>query len=330
VGASWRGLGAGLPWGAIALVACLGLAPGRCAFGCDSTSCSLLTRGRNGLLPKGTFRLDIAYGYTDMGQPLEGSREVDSVEVPRVDVEHGRIWPGFHQQFDGSQSLALVDAAYGLTPRLTLLGSLPVFTSHSELVAHVGILQTFTAAGNGDALVGVRYALGPPGLVGGLSIQLPTGPYKVGGEFGGGLLDPTMQPGTGAFGFVGSLQYSGQMGLLDLRWMAAASYQANTTNSFGYRFGNVLILTTGVNRPLVGRLAGSLTVKLYNQDAAYFIGQDVPSTGATFVYLTPGLQLSLPGGISLYGYLQLLPYRYVNDAQLAPSAGLVTGFSKTF
>jgi hypothetical protein len=38
----------------------------------------------------------------------------------------------------------------------------------------------------------------------------------------------------------------------------------------------------------------------------------VPSTGATFVYVTPGLELNLDG-VLLYGYAQLLPYRYVND-----------------
>jgi hypothetical protein len=50
----------------------------------------------------------------------------------------------------------------------------------------------------------------------------------------------------------------------------------------------------------------------------------------TFFYLTPALHVEVPGGVSLYGYVQLPAYRYVNDMQLAPRAAVLTGFAKTF
>jgi hypothetical protein len=50
----------------------------------------------------------------------------------------------------------------------------------------------------------------------------------------------------------------------------------------------------------------------------------------TFFYLTPALNYEAPGGVSVYGYLQLPAYRYVNDMQLAPRAAVLTGLSKTF
>ncbi len=56
----------------------------------------------------------------------------------------------------------------------------------------------------------------------------------------------------------------------------------------------------------------------------------MPSTGITFLYLTPALNVDVPGGVSVYGYLPLPAYRYVNDMQLAPRAAFLTGFSKTF
>ena len=42
------------------------------------------------------------------------------------------------------------------------------------------------------------------------------------------------------------------------------------------------------------------------------------------------LRLDAPGGVSVYGYLLTLPYRYVNDAQLAPRNSVLLGLSKTF
>ena len=61
-----------------------------------------------------------------------------------------------------------------------------------------------------------------------------------------------------------------------------------------------------------------------------FLGDPVPSTGATFVNLTPGLRLQASTSVSLYTFLQVPIYQDVNDDQLAPRTGLLAGVSKTF
>ncbi len=110
----------------------------------------------------------------------------------------------------------------------------------------------------------------------------------------------------------------------------AGSYQATTTNSLDYRFGNQLIITAGVARPLTSRLSTALQGKLFHQDRNQYLGQGVPSTGSTIAYLTPGLRVSVPRNFSVYAFLLLAPYRYVNDAQLAPRVAFLTGLSKVF
>jgi len=110
----------------------------------------------------------------------------------------------------------------------------------------------------------------------------------------------------------------------------AASYQANTRSDLDYRFGNAAILTLNLSRPVAGRLSASLQGKLFHQTRSLYLTHDVPSTGMTFFYLTPALHVDVRGGVSLYGYLQLPAYRYVNDMQLAPRAAVLTGLSKTF
>ena len=84
------------------------------------------------------------------------------------------------------------------------------------------------------------------------------------------------------------------------------------------------------DRPIAGKLSGSLQGKLFHQTRSLYLARDVPSTGMTFLYVTPALNYEAPGGVSVYGYLQLPAYRYVNDMQLAPRAAVLTGLAKTF
>ena len=77
------------------------LSPGPSASACDSTSCSLLTRGASGLVPKKRFRFDLTFGYTDLGRLQRGSQEVDTVLRPRVFLGKGLIIPNFHRDVDG-------------------------------------------------------------------------------------------------------------------------------------------------------------------------------------------------------------------------------------
>lgn len=262
---------------------------------CDSSSCALLTRGQNGTLPKGAFRVDLSFRYTDEDVKLEGSQAVADVYVPKVAFSYGSIWPAFHREIQASESFLQMDLGYGLTPRLSLEASLPLHTRREHTVAHFGLTQEYTTQGIGDILVGARFSVRPR-LAAGFAVQLPTGRYRLDGDFDGSILDPTLQPGSGAFGYVGTLQQSGRFARLGLAWSAAASYQANMRNDLDYRFGNAAILTLNLSRPIAGKLGGSLQGKLFHQTRS----------------------------------VQLPAYRYVNDMQLAPRAAVLTGVSKTF
>jgi len=313
----------------LALAAVAALAPGVTAPACDSSSCALLTRGQNGTLAKGAFRLDLSFRYTDEDVRLQGSQRVTDVYVPKVAFTYGSIWPAFHREIAASESFVQMDLGYGLTSRLSLESSLPLHTRREHTIAHFGITQEYTTRGVGDVLLGARFAVRPR-LVAGLAVQLPTGRYRLDGDFDGSILDPSLQPGSGALGYVGTLQQSGRFAPLELGWSLAASYQANMRNDLDYRFGNAAILTLNLSRPVGGRLSASLQAKLFHQTRSVYLARDVPSTGMTFVYVTPALHLDVPGGVSLYTYLQLPAYRYVNDMQLAPRAAVLTGVSKTF
>jgi hypothetical protein len=313
----------------LALAAVCAAAPAVPALACDSSSCALLTRGQSGTLPKGAFSLDLSFRYTDEDVKLDGSQPVADVYVPKVAFTYGSIWPAFHREIQASESFLQMDLGYGLTPRLSLEASLPLHTRREHTIAHFGITQEYTTQGIGDVLLGARFSL-RPSLAAGFAVQIPTGRYRLDGDFDGSILDPTLQPGSGAFGYVGTLQQTGRFARLGMGWSVAASYQANMRNDLDYRFGNAAILTVNLSRPIAGKLSGSLQGKLFHQTRSVYLAREVPSTGMTFLYLTPALHYDAPGGVSLYGYVQLPAYRYVNDMQLAPRAAVLTGVSKTF
>jgi hypothetical protein len=110
----------------------------------------------------------------------------------------------------------------------------------------------------------------------------------------------------------------------------AASYQANTTSSYGYRFGGLGLLAVGGQRPIAGGLAGSLQVKFVDEGRATLLGQGVPSTGSRIVYVAPGLSCRLTPEASVYGLVLFAPYRDMNEEQLGPHVSVIFGISKTF
>lgn len=299
------------------------------ALACDSSSCALVTRGSNGLLPKHAFRLDLSFRYTDDADGFSGSQSFEPIYRPKVELELGRLIPAFHRELGGHESFLQLDLAYGLGAGTTLLLSAPVFSERSYLIAHGNIAQEYGTRGVGDLLVGVRQSLGLRGLVGGFSAKLPTGRHRLGGDVGETILDPTLQPGSGSWDFVTSLQYSGNAPWR-IGWSLAGSYQVNTRNDLGYRFGNLGLLAATAHRPVAGPLDASFQVKFVDEARHQFLGAGVPSTGSRILYLTPGLSLRLPDRTAFYGVFQIPARRSVNETQLAPSAAFLVGVSKTF
>jgi len=46
--------------------------------------------------------------------------------------------------------------------------------------------------------------------------------------------------------------------------------------------------------------------------------------------VTPGLRFLAGSGVSFHGFVLFSPYRYVNEAQLAPRVAVLAGLSKLF
>jgi hypothetical protein len=305
---------------------------------CGSANCFLVTGTQEGAAPKGTIIVDLSYRYVDQSRKLFGSEEVGEVLAPKVDFEGGTLEPDHHREVRTQNTLVQVDLSYGLSERLTIAVSLPIVNQRDhEHWDEVGTPEEhFTrqdgTSGLGDARLGLR---GPVLLrprhqiVGGLSVKVPTGSYRLrDGE--GGINEPTLQPGTGSIDLLASLHYAAQPG--SGRWEAfvSGSHRRNGESPLDYRIGNETTLGLGVVRRAGPRLAWSLQVNARRAGRDRFLGAGVPSTGRREIDLTPGVRLGAPGGTSIYAHLQAPVRQRVNEAQLAPRTGLMIGVSRSF
>lgn len=304
---------------------------------CDSTGCLLVTRSASGLLPRKSFRLDLSYRMTDDSQLMSGSDTTARVTRPKIDFENGIVRPGFHQDLGGRSRFLQVDVAYGLTGRTTLLASAPVVTSRSYDVGHPPVLtENYETWGLGDTLVGVRRAVvatAETSLVLGAGVEMPTGEYRLVSPealFDVGVLDPMLQPGSGSWDVLLSAQASRRLGTGGLDLTAAFSYQANTTNDLSYSYGDDAIASLALARPIAPRLRASLQLKWAHRGRSEYQGEGVESTGGSIVYAIPGFVTTLPARLSVYLFLPIPVYRYVNETQVAPRLSLVLGMARSF
>jgi hypothetical protein len=305
---------------------------------CGSTQCFFVTDTQSVLGQKGRLTLDLSYRYVPQSRMLAGWRDVTEVLTPKVDFEAGVLEPDHHREIRTQNTLVQLELSYGLSERLALTGILPLInTKDHEHFDDVGTPQehftgTDGTSGFGDAQIGVRAALlvrARDLLLGGLSLKLPTGQYRLrDGE--GAINEPGLQPGTGSTDLAGSLQYVRQLLPMRLEAFVSGSYRGNRENDLDYALGDEATLNVGIRHHPGQRFGWSLQVNARRAARDRFRGRGVPSTGSTLVNLTPGVRLQATGGTVLYAHVQLPVQQRVNEAQLAPRIGLVLGVARTW
>jgi hypothetical protein len=179
------------------------------SWACDSTGCLLLTRGQNGVMAKGTWRFDLSFRNTDQSDPRRGGDPATLVLRPKIYFEQERVIPAYHLDRDGRERFLQADVAYGLFDRTTVFLSLPAATQRAQDVVHGAVNTAYDIWGVGDGVIGLRQSLAARGaLVGGLALKAPLAQHTLIDEYDQTILEPTLQPGSGAWSFVPSLQYS--------------------------------------------------------------------------------------------------------------------------
>lgn len=306
---------------------------------CGSANCFLVTGTQEGVRPSGILTVDLTYRYISQTRKLDGSEEVPEVLVPTIDFDNGVIdTSDLHREIRTQNTMVQVDLSYGATPRLTIAGSLPIINQRDHEHFHEAgtPAEHFSnqdgTSGFGDVRVGARYAFVVKTkdlLAGGLAIKFPTGAYTL-RDSEGEINEPTIQPGTGATDVILSLYYTHQIVPARLEWFASGTWRGAGENDLDYEFGEETLASAGIRHKPGDKVTWSLQANLRQAGRDHFKSEEVPSTGGTWIDLTPGLQFDTGTGTSLYGFFQYPVSQDVNDMQLAPRGAFLAGVSKSF
>lgn len=301
---------------------------------CGSANCFLVTGTQEGIANPGQVVIDLSYRFIPMDRIQKGSKKADEALVPRIDFENGEIVPGGHSEYRTNNELAQLDLGVGITPRLALQIAVPFFNLRTHEHAHVpgDFTRQDGTSGFGDVRVIAKYALwvGTKNLtVGGLGVKVPTGEYKL-LDHDGEINEPTIQPGTGSWDGIASLYHAYQVIPHRLDTFASASYQLTTENDLNYKMGDTLILNGGAGYRIVEKVLASLQLNFRRAARDQFFGDNVPSTGGRWLYVTPGVRFEATPNTGLYAHLQIPIYQYVNEVNIVPRYGLIMGVSHVF
>ena len=197
-------------------------------------------------------------------------------------------------------------ASYAVSDRLTLLARVPwssrelTGTGHEEL-KHGGLEQV-SASGLSDPelFVNLRLwsapitsAVGSRGWIGvQAGVKTPWGRNEVTQE--GERIDEHAQPGTGSTDWI-----AGAAGVYVLdpksTLFTSAQHRHTGTNSFGYRYGNITLVTAGFERSLGRVLDGVVEIDFRDagMDQMDDSGAHDPDTGGQMLYATPRVLVRL-------------------------------------
>lgn len=319
---------------------------------CGSVSCFVVIGSQQQVPMAGLLTVNAIYNYTPMEAPSGQGGGIPfsnqgnhTLTLANLNVNQIRTL----------MRTVTLDMNYGLTERFGLQVSIPYKQVNSD--AQVGGLNPipYSDKGLGDIRVALKYNLLPTlrtMVVLGLGVDLPTGDYGQRVQ-GGSLAESTLQIGRGNFGLVPTIYQSYELIPHRLNQFALASYRHTYKNSDGYKFGDEINLSAGLNIIPIENSPWFVLTQQVNYrwmqndaiDASLFqfnpatgtsILLDptvklraVPTTGSTYVAYSPGIMLNLWGHASFYFITQIPVYRDFSG-NLEQQISYVFGLTKTF
>lgn len=312
----------------------LAAAPPKADASCGSANCFLVTGTTEGIETVGRLTLDLSYRWIPMDQVHRGSKSADEALVPGIDFTNGLIVPDAHQEVRTNNELMQLDVGIGITERFSGMISVPFFNLRTHEHAHVpgDFSRQDGTSGFGDIRLIGKYALWVSTkhlLVGGVGIKTPSGEYKL-LDHDGEINEPTIQPGTGSWDGIVSAYYAYQVIPHELDAFLSTSYQVTTENPLDYKIGDTWLANGGVSYRLAEKWTTSLQANLRYAPRDEFKGEEVPSTGGAWIYLTPGIKTQASPNTALYAHIQFPLYQRVNDANIVSRYQLIVGVSHAF
>jgi hypothetical protein len=298
------------------------------ALACSSCGCTLSSDwSSQGISPSGEgLRVDLRFDNFNQDQLRSGTGSVDrgSLAVPNdQEIQQTTINRNYALGFDYSPS-----ANWGVNLQLPYYdryhttiapGDTEISTSHTQSVGDVRLVGRWLGFA-ADHSIGVQFGLKL--ATGGIDNNFIAGPQQ------GEPLDRGLQPGTGTTDLlVGAFTF----GALSRDWdyFAQGMLQQPLNTRDGFRPGTGVNLNAGFRYMGIEGVTPSIQINARIEGREAGSNADVANSGATLMYLSPGVNLQITDRLHGYAFVQLPFYQRVNGLQLEPRYTATVGIYYT-
>ena len=298
------------------------------ALACSSCGCSLNSDwSTQGHASEPGLRMDFRFDYFNQDQLRSGTGTVDrgALTFPtNREIQQTTVNRNYNLTLDYT-----ANRDWGVSVLI------PYFDRfHTTIVDGDTDISESKTSSLGDVRVLGRYQGFSPDHSFGIQfgLKLPTGSYDTNFRSGpqeGELLDRGLQPGTGTTDLlVGAYQFGALSRDWDYFAQALIQQPLNSRNEF--RPGTGINVNLGVRYVAFEGFTPHLQINARAEKRESGAEADVDNSGATLVYLSPGVTMPLTDRIHVYGFFQLPVYQRVNGYQLEPRYTVSAGVHYAF
>ncbi len=301
---------------ALRLLAATGCMLPTFAMACSSCGCSISTDWATQGLGSGSgWRIDYRYDYINQTQLRTGTGTVDrgSIALPAAqEIQQNTVTRTHNAFIDYSPN-----ASWGVSAQVPYFdrnhttiaaGDTGVSTSNTESIGDVRILGRYLGFAD-DHSWGLQ-----------MGVKLATGSYHnqfIAGPQAGNALDRGVQPGTGTTDLLlGVFKFGSLSREWDYFGQALLQQPMNSVESF--RPGTGLNVNFGVRYMAFERFVPQLQINTRSEKRESGANADIPNSGATLVYLSPGITVNVTHAVQVFSFLQVPIYQKVNGLQIEP------------
>jgi len=284
------------------------------SYACSACGCTLSSDwGSQGLVASNGWRFDMRFDYFDQNQLREGTGGVSrgGVAIPNdEEVQQSTINRNYTFALDYSPN-----KNWGVSV------TLPWFDrSHATIAAGDEDISTSHDKGIGDLRVLVRYsgfvAQRNTGIE--FGVKLPTGKFNSTFESGpqqGGIVDRGLQLGTGTTDLLFGI-YHFDAWNADWGYFGQAIVQAPVDSRENFKPGLGLNINAGVRYTASETFVPQLQINARFEKREQGANADIDNSGATLIYLSPGVTWNFSRRFSAYAFLQAPLHQRVNGLQI--------------
>lgn len=310
----------------IALLAVIIAAPAP-ALACSACGCTLNSDwASEGLAASGGWRFDARFDYFNQQQLRSGTDTVDrtALQLPNErEIQQYTLNRNYNFTLDYSRR------NWGVSV------SLPWYDrSHATIAGGDTDVSTSHDQGVGDLRVLVRYAGFDPQHQTGIEVglKLPTGQFTTdftSGPQAGERLDRGLQLGTGTTDLLIGAYHFGALSS-DWGYFSQILFTVPMGSRESFRPGTGVNFNIGTRYTASSTWMPQLQLNVRSEKRESGSNADVPNSGATLVYLSPGITWNLARRMSAYLFTQVPIYQRVNGLQIEATRFTSVGLQYKF